>query len=124
MNEKKDLIKELKNKIEELREIFDYYIDSYGLPERFSEFNIEEIIRNINLLEELEEKSEDEELKFKKKKLKSGEAEALLDLIYIFILDHISDIEDEIRSISLKRKNFINIKDKIKKFKKTEKNSK
>ncbi|MEM5877517.1 MAG: hypothetical protein QXF12_01430 [Candidatus Aenigmatarchaeota archaeon] len=122
MNDKKHLIKELKNKIEELREIFDYYIDSYGLPERYSEFNMEEIIRNIDLLDEMEEKHDDEKSDFKKKKLKSEEAEALLDLMYIFILDHLSDIEDEIKSISLKRKNFINIKDKIRKFKKQRKN--
>lgn len=115
MNETHKLIDNIKDDLLNLREIFDYYLDSYGMPENYKRVDFDELIKKVDCLKNAEYFGDSEKTKFE-------ESKALNDLVYLFLLDNIASIEEDINEIAARKKNFINIKEKIKKFRKKQKN--
>ncbi|MEM4260724.1 MAG: hypothetical protein QXG00_05800 [Candidatus Woesearchaeota archaeon] len=111
MNDIEKLIDDIKNDLINLREIFDYYMDSYGIPENYKNIDYDKLIKKIELLRNVNYFDADKKMEFE-------ESKALNELVYLFLLDSISSIEEDINNINIKKRNFINIKEKIKKFRK------
>lgn len=111
MNEKNLKISNIKQELDNLREIFDYFMDSYGLPDKFKEFDFDSF---YEIIEKLILENKDSDLL--NKNIRFKESEALNDLVYIFLLDSLNRIEEELAEINIKKRNIINIKEKMNKF--------
>ncbi len=111
MNNIESLICEIKENLNNIRDIYDYYIDVYGIPENYKDVDFDDLLNKIDSLKNVDFIEENKKIKFE-------ESKALNDLVYLFLLDCISSIEDELNNINIKKRNFINIKEKLKKFRK------
>lgn len=109
MNNIENLICKIKEDLNNIRDIFDYFIDVYGMPENHKDVDFDELINRVESLKNFNFVKEDKEIKFE-------ESKALNDLVYLFLLDCISSVEEELNSINMRKRNFINIKEKLKKF--------
>lgn len=111
MNDNDD-IQYIKKELLKLKDIFDYFIDSYGLPENIEYYDFDELLKRVENLENC--KKNKEELRVDN----LNELEAIKELTHLFILDCLSNIEEEINNINQRKRNFINMRDKIRKIKK------